>query len=27
LGWQPKIDLEMGLQKAYSEFLSLSRWD
>jgi GDP-L-fucose synthase len=25
LGWQPKIDLEMGLQKAYSEFLSLSR--
>jgi len=25
LGWQPKIDLEVGLQKAYSEFLSLSR--
>jgi GDP-L-fucose synthase len=27
LGWQPKIDLELGLKKAYSEFLSLSRRD
>jgi nucleoside-diphosphate-sugar epimerase len=27
LGWQPKIDLDLGLKKAYSEFLSLSRRD
>lgn len=27
LGWQPKIDLDLGLKKAYSEFLSLSSRD